>query len=792
MAEPRLTIEPSRLELDACACSPTTGSLKWQPNGELYAYCASETINVVQTKNKSKPHVERCLQGHKARTNCLAWLDNGETSSLLASGDSKGNVLVWDVTKTEPCIAQLQSDNQASIVAVTQLPLDDHLLLAVATAQHTCLICAAHKSDPSQWALWQTLNFGKHYALSLALARLAPEGPYMLAAGLTDCKLHLFVSTTPDIPAEGPPFSFAEVDVLSGHDDWIRALAPLEIDGSVLVASASQDAYIRLWKIEPTTADTTAEKKGFAALLETSERKFGCNWQGSVLTYKLKLESLLIGHEGHVYGLDWAPNSKEAEPVLLSSSADKTILLWKYDDESGVWIDDVRLGEVGGTTLGFFGAVFSPQADCILAHGYQGALHMWCKESEHTWSPQVVVGGHFQSVRELAWAPSGNYLVSVSDDQTARLYAPWQDGWKEIARPQVHGHNMRCLAFVNEITYVSGADEKVVRAFRAPRTFADSIQAISNIDYRDLASDLSYGASVSALGLTNKAVDESAAQPQEPAAPSYRAGEDAVLPSVPVVTKVPPPEEHLLQNSLWPEQQKLYGHGYEILSVACNHAGTIVATTCKATQPQHAVIRLWDTTSWKELAALEAHKLSVVHLAFSPDDRWLVSVSRDRCIGLFQRSDDGAMYELTQLLQKAHDRIIWSCAWSKNGQFLITGSRDKTLKVWSVVDGALAIKGVHKLDASVNTVSATMRHGQHLVAAGLENGIVELLYIADDGTPSHMATVPKPFGHAAAVTCVRFRPDAKDQAESQVQLATASVDHHVKILNFTVRSSTLV
>lgn len=63
--------------------------------------------------------------------------------------------------------------------------------------------------------------------------------------------------------------------------------------------------------------------------------------------------------------------------------------------QSGVWIDDVRLGEVGGQTLGFFGAVFGGGRDCVLAHGYQGALHMWRSESEHVWHPQVVVGGHF-------------------------------------------------------------------------------------------------------------------------------------------------------------------------------------------------------------------------------------------------------------------------------------------------------------------------------------------------------------------------------------------------------------
>jgi len=37
----------------------------------------------------------------------------------------------------------------------------------------------------------------------------------------------------------------------------------------------------------------------------------------------------------------------------------------------------VRVGEVGGTTLGFYGAVFSPDGESILGHGYQGAFHLW-------------------------------------------------------------------------------------------------------------------------------------------------------------------------------------------------------------------------------------------------------------------------------------------------------------------------------------------------------------------------------------------------------------------------------
>lgn len=62
---------------------------------------------------------------------------------------------------------------------------------------------------------------------------------------------------------------------------------------------------------------------------------------------------------------------------LLSSSLDKTIIIWEPDATSGVWLESVRVGEIGGNTLGFYGSKFGPDGQSIMGHGYQGSFHLW-------------------------------------------------------------------------------------------------------------------------------------------------------------------------------------------------------------------------------------------------------------------------------------------------------------------------------------------------------------------------------------------------------------------------------
>ncbi|KAF4790054.1 hypothetical protein TURU_143738 [Turdus rufiventris] len=525
---------------------------------------------------------------------------------------------------------------------------------------------------------------------------------------------------------------------LKGHTEAVFAVdAVYQSDGpdlNLLVASAASDSTVRIW------SQHDSEAKCIEIL------QFG---NGFVMDVCL---SFLPGSD---------------VPILACGGDDCKISL--FIQQNG----QVRVGEVGGNTLGFFDCQFSPDGSMIIAHAFHGALHLWKQTTvnKKEWTPEVVISGHFNSVEDVKWDPEGEFIISVGSDQTTRLFAPWKRKeetevtWHEIARPQVHGYDLRCLAMIGRFEFVSGADEKVLRVFRAPKNFIENFSNITGIPMEKLcsqqSSDLPEGATVPALGLSNKAVFEAcslanevltligdmAVQPEEDEE-SFNTISNQ-YPEIyfqPLILTEPPPEDHLLQNTLWPEIQKLYGHGYEIFCVACNNSNTIIASACKASKKEHAAIILWSTTSWKKLQSLSFHNLTVTQLAFSPDDSFLLAVSRDRNWSLWRKQDSsesGPVFTCCAYTDKntaVHSRIIWSCDWTPDSKYFITGSRDKKVIIWGQCDLSVITEG-NELDSikpcstvldagdSVTAVGISRvltLDGRYIVAVGLENGKIIL------------------------------------------------------------------
>ena len=838
---------------------------RWFPEG-LVAYAAGRNIAIYDPHLQTivailRGHSARvnALQWI-TRTNDEAGEQSTFSLLQLATGSADKQLLIWhyDPATRHYAVQARLSGHEDGISAVAAIALprsapDSKQLALVAStstdlttriwiremdeAADTAAFAAASLRDASEpaaapesggWRCTQILPSGRHkimHCLSLVYvplpARSALPSLLMLAVGGVDSRIHLWMAgVTAAAAASSDALHFLPATSLEGHENWITSLDWAKMDPepvadasssassaaplvSLMLASASQDKRIRLWKLQisaPVGADSSV-----ACVTSTSLGSRGHILAFAGLSIFVVLESVLLGHENWVMSARWQPpymrrsSATDAalerhQPMcLLSASTDKSMLLWRpTSGPEGLWTHEVRVGDMGGHTLGFYGCAFHPAGTAILSNGYSGSLHLWREDTQSAsgrWLPAVTVSGHAGPVNDMTWDAQADYLLTTSSDQTTRLFAPWishriptvggaaaasssssavgsRPTWHEISRPQLHGYDLNCLAPLYDPTHTrahalaSGADEKVLRVFWAPTPFLQTLKQIAGVDTIEASAGAASERPKEAAVMVDEnkigaggdededgggAMEERKSSPAPPAAASavskssvigpnaeqlafleqssaralkanlpelglsnkaLREGEaantlrgmqhvqQAVSSSTDRSASIPPPEDYLLTSTLWPEIEKLYGHGFEIVSLSCSFDGALLASACTAKKTQHAVVRVWDTKSWSERFVLESHRATVVQMAFSPSDKYLLTASRDRHVSLFQfareggaasaASDAAPIVHVGTTKTKAHARIIWSVSWLPvlDAHWFVTGSRDKSVKLF--------------------------------------------------------------------------------------------------------------
>ena len=167
----------------------------------------------------------------------------------------------------------------------------------------------------------------------------------------------------------------------------------------------------------------------------------------------------------------------------------------------------------------------------------------------------------------------------------------------------------------------------------------------------------------------------------------------------------------------------------------------------------------------------------------------------------------------------AHKRIIWACSWSPCSRFFATGSRDKTVKIWEVLETSESnfqvrlITTLPPFKCSVTAVAwapFAASEELYLLAIGKEDGSLELwrgkLTLSADGTKKldmlFSSKVDMFVCHAATIhrLCWRSLPTSVTQKENEgqnelknsvelrrLQLASCGADHTVRIYNVNLR-----
>jgi U3 small nucleolar RNA-associated protein 13 len=187
------------------------------------------------------------------------------------------------------------------------------------------------------------------------------------------------------------------------------------------------------------------------------------------------------------------------------------------------------------------------------------------------------------------------------------------------------------------------------------------------------------------------------------------------------------------------------GHAESVGAVAMARGGDNLKFMFTGSQDQ--TIKMWDVSEvpiqfdnravlpCKSLTTHKAHEKDINSLDVAPNDRFLVSGSQDRTAKVYEIQytigSGGSVRGELKLIGtcKGHKRGVWSVRFGRAERILATGSGDKSIKLWSLDDFSC----LRTFEGHTNSVLRVdfLNNGLQLVSAA-SDGLVKLWNIKEE------------------------------------------------------------
>ncbi len=372
--------------------SETARAVSISPEGDIMAIATGDKIEILDTGTKQ---VIFTLQGNNARIESMVLDPSGIN---LASGDSDGNLCVWNIEEGNLLFNLKGHRGWISSIA---WKTDGEFIIS-GSSDNTVKLWSVKEG--------KLLYTFSGYPAAIETMALSPDGKF-LATGNSDNIIKIWNVRNTSL-----------VKVFEKHSQIVSSLS-YSPDGSFL-ASGSWDETVNIWDIDSREASITIKAgSGLIGAVCFSPDKKHVATGGSDNT--IKLWDITTGEPVKSFeGPDWSVEAIDFSPDgkwMASAGSNNTVTLW-----------DVKRGEELECLTGHEGSVlsvsFGPEKKLLLSGSKDNTVKLWLLEGKKFFSRNITkklvcnFEGHNGSVLSVCFSNKGDLIASGGKDNIVNVW----------------------------------------------------------------------------------------------------------------------------------------------------------------------------------------------------------------------------------------------------------------------------------------------------------------------------------------------------------------------------------
>lgn len=469
------------------------------------------------------------------------------------------------------------------------------------------------------------------------------------------------------------------------HEARIMSIA-VSPDGQSIL-SGSYDNTAKLWDLSGNPIQTfEGHTGGVLSVAFSADGKYVLTGSADETAMLWSLEGkALITFQGHQKRLMAVACSPQGHPLqVLTGSEDGTVRLYNARPTTGT-AELKAVLEPNKSTISSL--AFFPDGETVLLGTLNGVAQIWHTEES---TPLVSFGDHRGQIDSVAISADGQQILTGSWDKTVKMWT-WDKEQKTVKPGQTfegHALPVSAVAFSPDGQKVlSGSADKSLKQWsldgRELGRFVDHTEGVEALAYFPDGKKIVSGGSIDyAIKLWN--AQSGLGESQEPEPMSYDENKNFVS-----AVAYSPRGNHIL-TAYWDHTAKLWdlsgkqiqsfdGHTDKLNAVAFSSDGQFVLTGSKDN-----TAKLWNLQG--ELLNTLPHQLPVQSVTFSPDGQYILTAGGEWETGeakMWAVDLNGKSCQIQAVRSfEGHEGAISSAVFSPDGQLILTGCRDTTLKLW--------------------------------------------------------------------------------------------------------------